>query len=159
MTAPSSRPDSTARELADTVRDNALSLLRDRDGEQWIEPHEITDRASPDLIAARDVLALLAQVERLEALVARSLNWEEYDKALTERAGWLREQLDRQTGNAAIFLARAETAERQLAEAREALRKIASCRCLNSKTVKGSCDWGCVVCTARAALAATEREA
>lgn len=62
--APSSRPDS--REHAETVRENAMSLFRDKDGEQWAEAHEITDQASPDLRAARDVLALLAEVERLE---------------------------------------------------------------------------------------------
>lgn len=45
--------------------------------------------------------------------------------------------------------------EARLAETEAALRKIASKRCLNvtSRDPDGSCDWPCVVCVARRALA------
>ncbi len=66
MSARGNEPD------LDAAAANARELLLDRDGEQWVEPHEITDMASPDLIAARDVLALVGRVRDLEAKLERA---------------------------------------------------------------------------------------
>lgn len=49
------------------MRENALSIFVDRDGEVWIEAHEVSDAASPDLMAARDVLSLLDALAAAEA--------------------------------------------------------------------------------------------
>lgn len=44
----------------DRIEANARQYLTTPDyPDGWIEPHEITDAASPDLILARDVLALV----------------------------------------------------------------------------------------------------
>lgn len=49
------------------MRENAYGMLDDAKGERWIEVAEITDNASPDLRAARDVILLADAVEEAQA--------------------------------------------------------------------------------------------